>query len=87
MVKGNFTLARTFKFHGLVLVYQDSEIDDQVSTDVGTPRVIGAIIMTGGAGSKFKMKGNAVFLYSWDALDKAQHMKKLLAYNILRWYE
>jgi hypothetical protein len=87
VVKGNLTLAGTFKFHGLVLVYQDSEIDDQVTTDVGTPRVIGAIIMTGGAGSSFRMKGNGAFLYSWEAIDKAQHMKKLLAYTILRWYE
>ena len=87
VVKGNLTIAGTFKFHGLVLVYQDSEIDDQVSTDVGTPRVIGGIIMTGGAGSKFTVKGNGAFLYSFDAIDKAKNMVKLRAYTILRWYE
>lgn len=86
VVKGNLALSGSFTFHGLVLVYQTGSIDDQVTTG-GAPRVIGAIIMTGGDGSKFQMKGSSAFLYSQDALDKAQHIKKLQAYRILSWYE
>jgi hypothetical protein len=87
VVKGKLTFSGTFKFHGLVLAYQDSELNDEITIDTGTPRVIGGIIMTGGSGSTFVMKGNGTFAYSKAALDKAQNMNKLLAYSVLKWYE
>lgn len=87
VVKGNLTLAGTFNFHGLVIVYQDGTIDDSFSMATGTPNIIGAIFVAGGNGSSFNMNGSGQVLYSSDALDAASHIKKLLAYHVLSWYE
>lgn len=85
VVRGDLTLTGTFKFHGLVIAYQDVAIDVQFST--GTPDVIGALLMAGSAGSDFIMKGNSNVSYSKDAIDKAQFINKLQVYRVMRWYE
>jgi len=87
VVKGKLGLAGTFKFHGLVLVYQEGASEAELSMGVGASKIVGGILMDGAEGSKFTMKGNAQVVYSSAALDNAEHMKKLMAYRILSWYE
>ncbi len=85
VVRGTLTLAGNFKFRGLVIAYQDYTIDVQFST--GTPDVIGAVLMAGGAGGLYQMKGNSSVVYSKEALDMAMYINKLQVYRVLRWYE
>lgn len=87
VVKGKLGLAGDFKFHGLVLVYQEGTSEAGVSMGVGASKIVGGILVDGAAGSNFTMKGNAQVVYSSAALDNAEHMKKLMAYRILSWYE
>lgn len=86
VVHGNLNLAGTFKWHGLVIAYGDESVI-QVSASVGTPQIYGALIMSGGPGSSFEMKGNVSMNYSSQALQQARWIKKLLAYRIMEWYE
>jgi hypothetical protein len=85
VVRGKLTLAGTFVFRGLVLAYQDTEID--VSFSTGTVEVIGGLIAAGPAGSKFEMRGTSAMLYSREALDMAMYINKLQVYRVMRWYE
>jgi hypothetical protein len=85
VVRGTLTLAGNFTFRGLVVAYQDYTIDIQFSS--GTPDVIGAVIMAGGDGSNFQMKGNSKVVYSKDALEMAKYINKLQVYRVVRWYE
>lgn len=85
LVRGSLTLAGTFKFRGLVIAYQDANIDVQFAT--GTPDVIGGLIMSAPSGGKFTMKGNSAVVYSKEALDMAQYINKLQVYRVIRWYE
>jgi hypothetical protein len=87
VVRGSLTLAGNFAFHGLVIVYQEGDVDNEFYTEKGTPQIIGELWVAGDSGSQFVMKGNAQILRSSDAVDDAEHMKKLLAYRILSWYE
>jgi hypothetical protein len=85
VVRGTLTLAGNFKFRGLVIAYQDYTIDVQFSS--GTPDVIGGVVMAGGSGSLFQMKGNSSVVYSKEALEMAKYINKLQVYRVLRWYE
>jgi hypothetical protein len=85
VVQGDLQLAGTFKFHGLVVAYNDVIIDVQFAT--GTPDIIGALLEAGPSGSDFIMKGNSNISYSKDALDKAKYINKLQVYRVTRWYE
>lgn len=85
LVRGSLTLAGTFKFRGLVIAYDDATIDVQFS--VGTPDVIGGLIMSGPSGGKFVMKGASSVVYSREALEMAKYINKLQVYRVLRWYE
>jgi len=85
IVHGNLTLAGTFKFHGLVIAYQDVSIDVQFAT--GTPDVIGGLLMAGASGSNFIMKGNSQISYSKDAIEMAKYITRLQWYSVISWYE
>jgi len=85
LVRGTLTLAGTFKFHGLVIAYDNAVIDVQFST--GTPDVIGGLIMAGPVAGKFEMKGNSSVVYSSEALEMAMYINKLQVYRVMRWYE
>jgi hypothetical protein len=87
VVKGSLGMAGVSKFDGLVLVCGDGGFTNEVSMGVGGSKIIGAIMMSGAEGSDFEMKGNARVLYSSQALSSAEHMKKLMAYKIISWYE
>jgi hypothetical protein len=86
VVHGNLNLAGTFTWHGLVIAYGDESVI-QVTAATGTPNIYGALIMSGGPGSGFSMKGNVSMKYSSSALEQARWIKKLLAYRIIEWYE
>lgn len=85
VVRGKLTLSGTFNFRGLVLAYQDTEID--VAFAAGTVDVIGGLIAMGPDGSKFKMVGTSRMVYSTEALNMAMYINKLQAYRVVRWYE
>lgn len=87
VVRGSLGMAGVSKFHGLVLVYGDGGFTNEVSMGVGGSKIIGAIMVSGVQGSEFKMKGSARVLYSSQALSNAEHMKKLMAYKVISWYE
>lgn len=86
VVHGDLTLAGTFKWHGLVIAYGDESMI-RVTASVGTPEIYGGLIMSGGAGSAFYMRGNVSMNYSSEALEQARWINKLLAYRIIEWYE
>jgi hypothetical protein len=86
VVHGDLTLAGTFKWHGLVIAYGEESMI-RVTASVGTPEIFGALIMSGGPGSSFYMKGNVSMNYSNQALEQSRWIKKLLAYRIIEWYE
>lgn len=85
LVRGSLTLTGTFKFHGLVIAYDNAVIDVQFST--GTPDVIGGLIMAGPVAGKFQMLGNSSVVYSSEALKMAMYINKLQVYRVMRWYE
>ena len=85
VVHGSLTLAGTFKFHGLVIAYEEATVDVQFAT--GTPDIVGALLMAGPTGSGLTMKGNSNISYSKDAIDKAKFINKLQVYRVMRWYE
>jgi len=84
VLKGNIWFNGSLEFHGLVVLYGDSQLDFD---DLGNAKIIGSLLMGGANGSTFKMNGSAQILYSSDALRDAQYIGKLLAYHILDWYE
>lgn len=86
VVHGDLTLAGTFKWHGLVIAYGEESMI-RVTASVGTPEIYGALIMSGGPGSAFVMRGNVSMNYSHQALEQSRWIKKLLAYRIIEWYE
>jgi hypothetical protein len=88
VVKGSIQLSGTFRFHGLVIGYNDVTIQkDTIALTTGTPDIIGGLLMAGNDGSKFQMKGNDNIVYSKDALELAKYINKLQAYKVMRWYE
>ena len=88
VVRGKIWIGGNFVFRGLVIVYGDSEVEkDTLATVVGTPDIIGALVMAGASGSRFHMKGSPKLAYSSEALEMARDMAKLRAYKVLRWWE
>lgn len=88
VVRGKLWIGGNFVFRGLVIVYEDSEVQrDTLATGAGTPDILGAVVMAGAPGSRFEMKGNPKFAYSSKALENARDMGKLRAYKVLRWWE
>jgi hypothetical protein len=85
IVHGALHLGGTFKWHGLVVCYDDAIID--VAFAAGTPDVIGAVLMAGPSGSTFQMKGNTQVAYSKAAVENAKYINKLQVYRVLYWYE
>lgn len=86
VVHGDLNLAGKFKWHGLVIAYGDqSQI--RVTAAAGTPEIYGALIMSGGPGSSFQMKGSVSMNYSSQAIEQSRWINKLLAYRIIEWYE
>ena len=84
VMRGNVWFNGGLEFHGLVILYDDTQIDFD---DLGNAKIIGSLLMGGPTGSTFEMNGNGKILYSSDALRDAQYIGKLLAYRILDWYE
>ena len=85
IVRGNLTIDQNFKFHGLVIVYGD---DYSITvTSGGNAQIIGALLFQGGSNSLFNATGASYFKYSSDALNKAKYIGKLLAYQVISWYE
>ncbi len=75
-------------FRGLVIVYEDSEVErDTLATGAGTPDILGSVVMAGPSGSRFEMKGNPTFAYSSEALENARDTARLRAYKMPRWWE
>jgi hypothetical protein len=85
--KGNLTMSGTFKFHGLVIAYNDVTITEEASLSTGTPDIIGGFLMAGAPGSSFTLKGNCSVLYSSAAIKKAMLIGVLQAYKVCDWYE
>ena len=85
IVRGKLTLGGNFTFHGLVLAYQDTEVEVQFAA--GTVEVIGGLIAMGPPNSKFRMVGTAGMFYSRAALQMAMFINKLQVYRVVRWYE
>ncbi|MDI6766493.1 MAG: hypothetical protein QME52_06695 [Bacteroidota bacterium] len=85
VVRGNLTIGGNFKFRGLVVAYNEIVID--VTFAKGTPDIIGALLMSGPAGSDFDMRGNSQIDYSREALEYAKSISKLQWYKVVWWYE
>ena len=88
VVRGSLEVSGNFKFHGLVIAYNDVTIEkDTLALTTGTPDIIGGLLMAGNSGSRFEMKGNDKIAYSKDALELAKYINKLQVYRVMRWYE
>jgi hypothetical protein len=85
--KGNLTMSGTFKFHGLVIAYNDVTIQEMTALSNGTPDIIGGLLMAGAPGSSFSLKGNCAIIYSSAAIKKAMLIGVLQAYKVCDWYE
>jgi hypothetical protein len=85
VVSGKISMSGTFKFHGLLIAYNSAVIDLQFGT--GTPTIIGGVLMGGGSGGDFTMKGSSNVSYSKDALELAKYIHKLQVYRVMYWYE
>ncbi len=85
IVRGNLTITGNFKFRGLVVAHNEMTID--VTFAKGTPDIIGALLMSGAAGSDFDMRGSSQIDFSREALEKAKYISKLQWYKVVWWYE
>jgi hypothetical protein len=88
VVQGNINFAGNFTFYGLVVV---AGFNTQVEfSAMGTPQIIGGLVVAGNSGASVSLKGsgsNSKLKYSSAALDQARNISKLLYYKILSWYE
>ncbi len=88
VVRGSIEISGNFKFRGLVIGYNDVDIEkDTIALTTGTPDIIGGVLMGGNSGSRFQMKGNDKISYSKEALEMAKYINKLQVYRVMRWYE
>jgi hypothetical protein len=86
VVKGNLKLSGTVKIYGIVIVYGEN-IEVNIESSSGTPKVYGAFLMSGPAHSSFSMKGNGDYYYSSQTLGNVQRASSLRAYKVLEWWE
>lgn len=86
VVKGNLRLSGTVKIYGIVIVYGEN-IEVNIESSSGTPKVYGAFLMSGPAHSSFSMKGNGDYIYSSQTLNNVKHAASLRAYTVLEWWE
>ena len=86
VVKGNLKLGGSVKIYGIVIVYGEN-IEVNIESSSGTPKVYGAFLMSGPAHSSFSMKGNGDYYYSSQALKNVQRASALRAYRVLEWWE
>jgi hypothetical protein len=86
VVKGNLKLGGTVKIYGIVIVYGEN-IEVNIESSSGTPKVYGAFLMSGPAHSSFSMKGNGDYYYSSQTLGNVQKASALRAYRVLEWWE
>jgi len=88
VVKGDIEIRGNFRFHGVVIGYNDVLLEkDTTVFSAGTPDIIGAYLMGGASGSRFEMRGNAKISYSKEAVEMAKYINKLQVYRVVRWYE
>jgi hypothetical protein len=87
-INGNVKFSGGFNWYGLVIAYGKNNIVDFEA--MGTPKIVGGVIVAGNAGATLVLKGTGTggkVLYSSDALDKARHIGRLLYYSVVEWYE
>jgi hypothetical protein len=85
--KGDLTMSGTFKWHGLVIAYNEITIQTDAALSTGNPDIIGAFLLAGAPGSSFGMKGNCLAVYSSAALKNAMLIGTLQSYKVIKWYE
>ena len=83
--KGNLSMDGGAIWHGLVIIYGNTNIDFDGSQ--GNIMVIGGIMMGGANTSTYKVGGGAKFYHSKAALDLLKNLKNPSIYQIVDWYE
>ena len=86
VLRGGMEMETSFKFHGLVIVYDSLRVKDIEFDLEGSAFVVGGLLMAGGGGS-FELEENSKVYYSKEALDLARYINKLQAYKVMKWYE
>ncbi len=77
----------TFHFEGLVILEGDGDINDgEELTEIGTARILGAMICVGGE-LNVNFKGTADFKYSTEALDNLVNLQVPAPLDMLNWKE
>jgi len=87
-INGNVKFSGGINWYGLIVAYgQNNIIDFQA---LGTPQIVGGVIVAGNAGATLTLKGTGAggkVKYSSEALDKARRIGRLLYYSVIEWYE
>ena len=83
VVNGNLTMSGQFTYRGIILVYDKSTIDCQITGNGG---IYGATILVG-SDVDLHATGNAEFFYSSEAINNAQLYLKSSTFKIVSWWE
>jgi len=83
IVNGNLTMSGQFTYRGIILVYDESTIDCQITGNGG---IYGATILVG-SDVDLHATGNSEFYYSSEAINNAQLYLKSSRFKIVSWWE
>ena len=83
VINGNLTMSGNFTYRGIILVYDESTIDCQITGNGG---VYGSVILVG-SDVDIHATGNSSFYYSSEAINNAQLYLKSSRFKIVSWWE
>jgi hypothetical protein len=83
IINGSLNLSGNFNYYGIVIVYGQSSIRCQA---IGNNSVYGGTILIGEDVS-IESQGNALFYYSWEAINLSKLKLKSSRFKILSWLE
>ena len=83
VINGNLTMSGDFTYRGIILVYDKSTIDCQISGNGG---IYGSIVLVG-SDVDIQATGNSAFYYSSEAVNNAQLYLKSSRFKIVSWWE
>ena len=83
IVNGNLTMSGDFTYRGIILVYDKSSIDCQITGNGG---IYGATVLVG-SDVDLHATGNSEFYYSSEAINNAQLYLKSSRFKIVSWWE
>lgn len=84
VVKGNLDITGGFEFKGLVIAFQNTNINLQLT---GTALILGSLVVAGSSIGIDVSSGNIKILYSSEALEFVDDLIETKRFEILSWWE